>query len=380
MKYNLADVIALDSYSNILSIIEYETISGTIKEMENSLALVTLLQTIKENSPLFRTFISTEIGFLQDAIENNQNFQEKTSEAVQAINNCVFLSKLKNIFEDTAKIEHIIVYNSLTESIPETKAVEYFNEEMITLRNIVREEIRALMSKYQSITRDDANFQNIKNVSYSLSKLVIRLNKLSKDTMRKSASSFLSQKNLEDQFAFFNLFFQEHVPNKFNNVPNLISHQNNNKLEADIIDAEVNDVKIEAEQEENTESQNTNQEYIEEFKQSLQEVIISVEKISKNIQSIKDENLEMIQQSLPKNIDEDEIVEKIVEKIKHSLYAHNEENEQKSSLLHKRVELIDEKISDISNVVRDLSANFNDFIENQINFTKLIKERYNISI
>ena len=390
MKYNLADITVLDSYSDALSILEYETISGSIREMDNSLALVTLLQTIKENSSLFKTIISTEIGFLQDSIEANQIIQEnitetesdepKISRIEQVIKNCVLLSKLKDIFDDSTKTEHIIVYNSLTESTPETKAVEYFNEEMIALRNIVREEIRDFMSQYQSTTRDDANFESIKDISYSLSNLIIRLNKLSKGSMRKSASSFLSQKNLEDQFAFFSLFFQEHVPHSFNKVPNLISHQESNRIEAneDIIDAEVNDAEVEDEHAkgEDVEIQNINQEQIEEFKQSLQEVVSSVEKISEDIQSIKDDNLEAIQQSSPKNIDEDEIVEKI----KHSLYAHNEENEQKISLLHERVELIDEKISDISNAVIELSKNFNSFIENQTNFTKLIKERYAIDI
>jgi len=395
MKYNLADITVLDSYSDTLSILEYETISGSIREMENSLALVTLLQTIKENSSLFKTIIATEIGFLQESIEDGNTYSENAedsenttiSKTEQIINDCVLLSKLKDIFDDSTKAEHIIVYNSLTESTPETKAVEYFNEEMITLRNIVREEIRDFMSQYQSITRDDANFESIKDISYSLSNLIIKLNKLSKDSMRKSASSFLSQKNLEDQFAFFSLFFQEHVPHGFSKVPSLISHQETKKIESneDIIDAEVNEAEVEYEN--NSEindddgREQIEQKQTEEFRQSLQEVVQSIEKISEDIQAIRESNAEEnLEQSSQKNIDEDELIEKISHKIQQNLQEHKEENEQRTVMLHERVDMIDEKISVISDVVVELSTNFNSFIENQTNFTKLIKERYGIDI
>jgi hypothetical protein len=395
MKHNLADITALDNYSDTLSILEYETISSPIREMENSLALVMLLQTIKENSPFFKTIISTEIGYLQESIEistkdNNKDSNENSeTEAIlkteHAIDNCIFLSKLKDIFDDSTKAEHIIVYNSLTKSTPETKAVEYFNEEMIILRNIVREEIRDFMSQYQSITRSDESFKRIKDVSHSLSSLIIKLNKLSKDSMRKSASAFLSQKNIEDQFAFFGLFFQEHVPRGFSKSPNLISHQETKKNESseDIIDAEVSDVEVEYKNGNNhrEKTEQTEQKQVEEFTKSLQEVVCSMEKIKEDIYSIKESNLEEnAEPTIQNNIDKDKLIEEISQETKQILQEHEHRSEQKTAILNERIDAVDEKISVMSDTIMKLSANFNSFIENQTNFTKIIKERYDLNI
>lgn len=386
MKYNLADITVLDSYSDTLSILEYETISNSINEMDNSLALVTLLQTIKENSSLFSTIISTEIGFLQESVENIPLLQADTivdddiekvedKEVGDILKNCILLSKLKEIFEDSTKAEHIIVYNSLTESTPETKAVEYFNEEMIALRNIVREEIRSFMSQYQTIRREDASFKHIKKISYSLSNLIIRLNKLSKDSMRKSAGSFLSQKSLEDQFIFFHSFFQEHVPQGLSKAPNLLAHQSDiNEKNEEIIDAELNDVDEEATDE--VVGSETREE-IEKLKEAVRQMIESMKSLSSDMQAIKEESTQGTQAPLS----EQEIANKIAGIINNQINtSESEQEDERLQALNEKVDLVDRKVDNALESIVELSANFNGFIENQTNFTKLIKERYSIDI
>lgn len=235
-KINLADIIAFDNYSDEnMSDIEYVTITSMLVDMDISSAFVSILLTIKEKKELISTLIVKEFGFLRQMIVDDGEMN-----VINLFDSCYILKNIKTLL-DTPSMDNIIVFNSSTYSIPEQKAVLFFSEEVLLLKELLKSEMKELMCEYSDISKDDSTYERIKEVSRLLSSVVLQLNKSSKDSSIKVANAFLNSKTLEEQMLFFGKLIKA---NQIYTEPVAIAH--NRESDENIVDVDLTNVEEES--------------------------------------------------------------------------------------------------------------------------------------
>jgi len=334
MKIDLAEINTINSYSfsngsEEMSLLEYETILSSIDNLSDEVALVSILKSIKENSTLFKNMLNKELLSLEKPLNTKTDKNEYPKKDKEPYNidtlfkNCILLQKLKNIFNKnkTVLINKITVYDSLINASYEQGVVSFYSNELLSLIDIIRNQIELFMKSHKSIKKDDSNYADVKRISFILSELIVSIRKLSSDSIKRSASSFLSEKSLEEQFMFFQNYFSNQGKTK-----KLLNNKSSNKIslienEGSIIDAEI---------EENPREQ----------------------QLIKNISMLIDTKFE--------------------ENRKIQLQAPNN-----SALSDKIIEL-KEEMKSMKTANAKVVENFNEFIVNQTRLSEAVKAKYNI--
>lgn len=206
MKINLTDLPILSgeytSQEGLLTYLTYDALTNMLKGKGQEEIFTSFLLNTRESASTIEKIIEKEFSMLDSL--SHENGTELGNFSKTFILHNLYLATMGR----TIKINDIVVFHSLA-NISEQPILNYFNEELAILRNMTIKHASQYFELHKAVAETDDNFELVRSNINALYALTTSLKKITNENMTKTAMSFLGQKTIEQQFAFFARFIQE---------------------------------------------------------------------------------------------------------------------------------------------------------------------------
>lgn len=382
MKINLTDLPILSgeytSQEGMLTNLTYDALTNMLKGKAQEEIFTSFLLNTRESASTIEKIIEKEF-LLLDSFSYESGVELGNFSKTFILHN-LYLATMGR----TIKINDIVVFHSLA-NISEQPILNYFNEELAILRNMTIKHASQYFELHKAVAETDDNFELVRSNINALYALTTSLKKITNENMTKTAMSFLGQKTIEQQFAFFARFIQERFGENW--VDGFFPHQ---KQGAILIGKKEREPYIDVEDLEGIE---------EECKASKEEVpredfSIFAKNLSERVEQQVKDSLSNVMQAVQASMGSVVKLEEKVNGLSSTPKAQDNSQEIEISEIVKEQSQIKDALTEIKFSLKEmtdlftntyeenqkLNGRINSFLDGQKRVAVLLKERHNIDL